>query len=78
MAAAAEAVSAVEGTCLGVTDDLGTVDPTDEALVCTVGSMRVHPNQVCVLFASLCVCVCVHVLCMHTCVSHRRLQQPLH
>lgn len=46
MSAAAEAISAVEGTCLGRTDELGGVEVEGEALVCTVGSIRVHPNQV--------------------------------
>ncbi|KAF8066302.1 hypothetical protein HT031_002625 [Scenedesmus sp. PABB004] len=46
MAAAAQAISAVEGTCLGARDDHGGVDVEGESLMCTVGSVRVHPNQV--------------------------------
>uniref|UniRef100_A0A383W576 Peptidase M20 dimerisation domain-containing protein n=1 Tax=Tetradesmus obliquus TaxID=3088 RepID=A0A383W576_TETOB len=46
MAAAAEAITAVEGTCLGSSDALGELSVEGEALVCTVGSIKVHPNQV--------------------------------
>ncbi len=46
MAAAAEAIGAIEGTCLGVSDSLGGVSVDNEALVCTVGRLHVHPNQV--------------------------------
>lgn len=46
MSAAAEAISTIENTCLGSTDDLGGVDVEGEALVCTVGRIHVHPNQV--------------------------------
>jgi hypothetical protein len=46
MAAAAEAISAIEGTCLGRGDELGELSVAGEALMCTVGSIKVHPNQV--------------------------------
>lgn len=46
MSAAAEAISAIEGTCLGRSDHLGGVDVEGEALVCTVGRIHGHPNQV--------------------------------
>jgi hypothetical protein len=48
MAAAAEAISAIEGTCLGraYDDDAEQLPVDGEALMCTVGSIKVHPNQV--------------------------------
>jgi hypothetical protein len=48
MAAAAEAISAIEGTCLGMAygGDAEQLPVEGEALMCTVGSIKVHPNQV--------------------------------
>eukprot|EP00878_Enallax_costatus_P027479 GHUV01029596.1.p1 GENE.GHUV01029596.1~~GHUV01029596.1.p1 ORF type:complete len:398 (+),score=87.14 GHUV01029596.1:174-1367(+) len=46
MAAAAAAIHAIEATCTGTHDDSGGLDVSGEALVCTVGRIHAHPNQV--------------------------------
>jgi hypothetical protein len=46
MLAAAEGISAIEATCMGRGDELGDLSVVGEALMCTVGSIKVHPNQV--------------------------------
>ncbi|KAF6265504.1 hypothetical protein COO60DRAFT_959587 [Scenedesmus sp. NREL 46B-D3] len=46
MLAAAEAIGAIEETCMGRGDELGQLRVEGEALMCTVGSIQVHPNQV--------------------------------
>jgi hypothetical protein len=50
MSAAAEAVNAIERICTGQPPADGAVDALSvegQALVCTVGKLDVHPNQVC-------------------------------
>jgi hypothetical protein len=46
MLAAAEGISAIENTCMGRGDEHGELSVQGEALMCTVGSIKVHPNQV--------------------------------
>jgi len=51
MAAAAEAINAIERICRGqppadTTTGTTTLDVEGQALVCTVGKLDVHPNQV--------------------------------
>lgn len=43
MAAAGEAIHTIESTCSG---NEGGLDTEGQALVCTVGRLHTHPNQV--------------------------------